>query len=104
MSASSSGRRSSQRSARLRMLRVATSRRSMGTSVRGGDGNGKREYRAAALLGLDPDPATVALHDVAGDREPEAGAAPADPGPVGLVEALEDPALVDLRDADALVG
>ena len=57
-------------------------------------------------VGLDPDPAAVLLDDVAGDRQPETGPAglAADPRPVDLVEALEDPGLGGPRDADPVVG
>ena len=70
---------------------------------RGRDRQGERERRPAALLGLDPDPAAVLLDDVAGDRQAEARAAAPDARPVDLVEPLEDPRLVGLRDADAVV-
>ena len=83
MSARSSGSRSSQRSARFRMLSVATCRRSIDSFERcrrqspvgAGDRQGERERRAGALLGLDPDPPAVLLDDVAGDRQPETRAA-----------------------------
>src|SRR5829696_5278201 len=55
MSARSNGRRSSQRSARLRMLRVATSRRSNGASGGGwgsGHGRGRLGRRQAAVTRL----------------------------------------------------
>ena len=96
MSARISGSRSHQRSARLRMLSVATCRRSidlpLGSLGVRGDGQGEREGRSDALLGLDPDASIVLFHDVAGDGEAQAGAAglAADARPVDLVEALED--------------
>ena len=43
------------------------------------------------------------LDDVPGDRQPETRAAAADADPVDLVEPLEDPGLVGLRDADPVV-
>ena len=43
------------------------------------------------------------LDDVARDRQPEAGPAAPEAGTVGLVEALEDPRPVGLRDADAVI-
>src|SRR6186997_3167138 len=106
MSASRSGSRSSQRSARLRMLSVATL--SVATLLvcrlgRDRDRQRERERRPDPLLRLDPDPAAVLLQDVPGDRQAQPRAATADPGPVDLVEPLEDPALVALRNADALV-
>ena len=125
MSASSSGSRSAQRSARLRMFRVATCRRSIAVRLRlaaararrgapgeaSARGRGRRdrdrerERRALALLGLDPDPPAVPLDDVAGDRQPEARSRrpPRSAGTVDLVEALEDPRPVGLRDPDAVV-
>src|SRR5437660_11390764 len=66
-------------------------------------GQRERERRALARLGLDPDPAAVALHDLLADRE-------ADPGPgiiVLAVQPLEDDedAVEVLRiDADAVVA
>src|SRR6476646_9244149 len=107
MSASNSGRRSSQRSARLRMLSVATVNLATPLVCRldgDGDRQRERERRPDPLLGFDPDPAAVLLQDVPRDRQAQAGAAAPDAGPVDLVEALEDPALVGFRDADPLVG
>src|SRR6478672_4668540 len=122
ISASSSGRRSSQRSARLRMLSVATSSRGIAGCLSGGSGGGRGpgrgrrrglggperdgegERRALALLGLDADPAAVALDDVPGDRQAEPRAAPTHAGAVGLVEALEDAGPVGLRDPDPVVA
>src|SRR6476646_9964731 len=101
MSASNSGRRSSQRSARLRMLSVATVNVATPLVCRldgDGDRQRERERRADAFLRLDPDPAAVLLQDVPRDRQAETGAPATDAGPVDLVEALEDPALVGLRD------
>ena len=75
-----------------------------GFAVASDDRQRERERRAHALLGLDPDPAAVLLDDVARDREAEARAAdPRDARPVDLVEPLEDPGLVGLRDADPVV-
>src|SRR6187455_3151728 len=98
--------RSGQRSARLRMFSVATCRRSTRSpgSVGPGDRQGEPEGRADAFLRLDPDPAAVALDDVAGDGQAEAGAATRFrtlARPVGLVEALEHAVLGGARDADA---
>src|SRR6476661_6127309 len=112
MSARRRGSRSSQRSARFRMLSVATRRRSTTCSLSGADdrrsGIGPdrerdRERRSPPLLGLDPYPAAVLLHDVARDRQPEARPTAADAGPVDLVEPLEDPVPVRLRDPDTVV-
>ena len=107
MSASSSGRRSNQRSARLRMFRVATCRRSIGLPQLGGwvDRDRERERAAGSLGRFDPDPAAVLLDDVAGDGQAETGPAAlaADPRPVDLVEPLEDARLGRPRDADAVV-
>ena len=110
MSARISGSRSGQRSARFRMLSVATcsgpsaswAGRCQADGVR--DREGERERRAGALGRLDPDPPAVLLDDVAGDGQAEARS-PAGlargPRPVDLVEALEDRAWAALRDADA---
>ena len=130
MSASSRGSRSAQRSARLRMFSVAISRRSIDVQApgraacagspavsaanlrqmarrpgTGGDtGIANENVEPSALLGLHPDPSAVPLDDVARDRQPEAGPAAPEAGTVGLVEALEDPRPVDLRDPDAVIG
>ena len=112
MSARRSGSRSSQRSARFRMLSVATRSdpspavcpvRGRSTPTDDATGSVHGERRSPPLLGLDPDPAAVPLDDVAGDRQSKPRSAAADAHPVDLVEPLEDPALVGLRDADAVV-
>src|SRR5687767_1894929 len=64
---------------------------------------GKQESRAFTLLGLDPDPAVVALHDLLADRQPEpaAGIAPAAVQPLEQLEHLLE---IDGVDPDAVVG
>src|SRR5687767_13585624 len=108
MSASSNGSRSPQRSAMLRRLSVATwtssatggARAGGGASVGGRvrDGDRERKRRAPALLGVDANHASVALHDVARNGEAEARSPAGRPGPVTLVETLEDPRLIARRD------
>src|SRR5437763_6423682 len=62
-----------------------------------------KERRALARLALDADVAAVRVDDLLGDEEPEAQ-------PAVLAhrhragESLEDPGLLFLRDADAVVG
>src|SRR5207247_9206279 len=67
------------------------------------DGQRDRERGAAALLRIDPDPPAMLLDDVPGDRQSQPGPAATDPDAVDLVEALEDPGLICLRDADAVI-
>ena len=107
MSASSSGRRSNQRSARLRMFRVATCRRSIGLPQLGrlGDRDRERERAAGSLRRFRPGSGRrAASDDVAGDGQAQTGPAAlaADTRPVDLEEALEDPRLGRPRDADAV--
>src|SRR6478752_7264407 len=112
MSASRSGSRSNQRSARLRMLSVATWSRSICPSVVmvsgwwWRDGPREREGAADALGRLDPDPSSVLFDDVARDREaePRAAGPAAEARPVDLVEPLEDPRLGRPRDAGPVIG
>src|SRR3954470_5280145 len=110
MSASRSGNRSNQRSARLRMFSVATWSRSIGPSVASGwwwrDRQREREGTADAFGRFDPDPPAVLLDDVARDRQAESRAARPAPEarPVDLVEPLEDPGLGGARDAHPVVG
>ena len=122
MSARRSGKRSAHRSAKWRILRVATRRHLPGhdpvadccadlrrrSSHVGRLGRGRRrqedgEGRSSTLVGDELDPAGVALDDVPGDRQSKARATTADARPVDLVEALEDPPLGGSRDADAMV-
>src|SRR3954452_6736951 len=110
MSASRSGNRSNQRSARLRMFSVATWSRSIGPSVASGwwwrDGQREREGTADAFGRFDPDPPTVLFDDVPRDRQAQSGAARSatEARPVDLVEPLEDPGLGGARDADPSIG
>ena len=86
------------------MFRVATWRRSIaqaGSGTRTGSANEKVD--ATTLDRHDLDPTAMGLDDMAGDGQPEARAAAAPTGLVGLVEALEDPRLVGLRDADPVI-
>src|SRR5207244_9151625 len=63
------------------------------------------EDRAAAAVGLDPDPPVHAANEFARDVEPQAGAADS-AGHVGVepVELLEDPALLGGWNAEPFVG
>ena len=115
MSASRSGSRSNQRSARLRMLRVATCSRSIGL-LRGAvrrDGATVEASTGSENENVLPDPSTdstqirppccsMMWRAIARPR-PVPPAAPRKPRPVDLVEALEDPRLGRARDADAVV-
>src|SRR5439155_15064882 len=58
-----------------------------------------REAAAASDLALEVDPPAVCLHDVAHDREPEAGRAAL----LALRESLEDPLALSGRDTGAAV-
>ena len=107
MSARSSGRRSSQRSARLRMLSVATREADHALSVpnRPASGIGSANENVEPTPSSDSTqirPPCCCRTFRAIDR-PRPVPPPADPRPVDLVEALEDPGLVGLRDADAVV-
>ena len=114
MSASRSGSRSNQRSARLRMFSVATWSRSIGLPRdcrlvgQGGGAMGSENENVLPIpsVEFDPDPAPVLLDDVAGDgqAEPRPAGLAADPRPVHLVEPFEDARLGGLRDADPMVG
>src|SRR5215213_6929619 len=65
----------------------------------------EREAGALALPRLEPDAAAHRLEQLLGDEQAEAGAAAREvaTGVLGAVELREDPALLRLRDADALV-
>src|SRR5207237_3219532 len=60
------------------------------------------EDRAFARCALDPDGATVRMHELAGDPQPKPEPAIL-PDPDSPLEPVEDPLLVLARDADAFV-
>ena len=69
-------------------------------------GTGSRIVNVApgpSPLRLRAEPSAVAFHDVAGDRQAQAGAAAGRPRPVRLVEPLEDPGQVRGRDPGSVV-
>src|SRR4051812_36585838 len=66
-------------------------------------GDGEAEGGAVARLRLDPDPAAVALDDLAAERQADAGAGVLVAG-VQALEHAEDALVVLGRDADAVVG
>src|SRR5690348_13204814 len=65
------------------------------------DRQGERERRTPAGLALHPDPASVQLDELAGEREPETGALRFLLRGAHLAELLEDGLLVLRGDADA---
>src|SRR5581483_3540637 len=70
-----------------------------------GDRELQQERRSRAAVRIDPDSSVHARHELAGDVEPEPGAADA-AGQVRVEakELLEDPVLLGGRDAEALIG